>query len=112
MAATVLQRPTGFPYDRRLPQAPDLLADEGTGRVVRFLEEQGLEPHRVEPAQAHYRPGRSLTVCYRTAGVDRSSGQPVCSTVAAEYRVGEPERLWVFPDDPGLPGLPAATNDV
>jgi hypothetical protein len=112
MATNTLQRPTRFPFDRALPEAPDLLAGEGTGRVARFLEEHGLEPHRVEPAQAHYRPGRWLAVCYRTSAVERSSGRPVTLTVTAEHRAGEPERLWVFPDDPGLPGLPAATDDV
>ncbi len=110
MAATTLQRLPALPPDRALPGAADLLGPEGVGRVTGFLEHHGVEPHRVEPAQAHYRPGRWLAVCYRTAGVDRSSGAPVCSTVVAEHRAGDPEGLWVFPDDPVLPGLPAATN--
>src|SRR5687767_8783107 len=111
MATNTLQRPTRFPFDRALPEAPDLLSGEGTGRVARFLEEHGLEPHRVEPAQAHYRPGRWLAVCYRTSAVERSSGRPVTLIVTAEHRAGEADRIWSFPDDPSLPGLPAAADD-
>lgn len=111
MAATILQRLPVIPPDGALPGAADLLADGGAGRVARFLEERGLEAHRVEPTQAHYRPGRWLAVCFRTAAIDRSSGLPVCLTVTAEHRAGEPDRLWSFPDDPALPGLPAAADD-
>ena len=64
----------------------------------------------MEPAQAHYRPGRSLAVCFRTAAVDRASGRPVCPTVTVECRAGEPDTVWAFPDDPALPGLTAATD--
>lgn len=110
MAATTLPRATSFPFDRVLAEAADLLAGEGTRPVVRFLEEQGLEPRRVEPTQAHYRPGRWLAVCYRTSAVERSSGRPVTLTVTAEHRAGEVDRIWSFPYDPSLPGLPAAAD--
>lgn len=75
-----------------------------------FLNQRGLEPHRVEPAQAHYRPGQWLAVCFRTAAFDRSSGDPVCPTVTVECRAGEPDAIRIFPDDPALPGLVAATD--
>jgi hypothetical protein len=110
MTATAVRRPPSIPADRDLPGAADLLADAGAARIARFLDERGLEPHRVEPAQAHYRPGRWLTVCFRTSGVERSSGLPVCPTVTVECRSGEPEAVWAFPDDPALPGLAAAAD--
>ena len=110
MTATAV-RPLPPPaVDPDLPGAADLLAAAGTARVARFLEGRGLEPHRVEPAQAHYRPGRWLTVCFRTASVERASGRPVCLTVTVDCRPGEPEAVWAFPDDPSLPGLAPAAD--
>jgi hypothetical protein len=99
-----------LPLDRDLPGAAELFAAGGGDRVARFLDERGLEPHRVEPAQAHYRPGRWLTVCFRTAAVERSSGRPLTPTVTVECRAGEPAAVWVFPEDPALPGLAAAVD--
>jgi phosphotransferase family enzyme len=110
MVTTALGRPPSFADDRDLPGAADLLADAGAERVARFLVGRGLEPHRVEPAQAHYRPGRWLAVCFRTGAVDRSSGRPVCPTVTVECRAGESDMMWAFPDDPTLPGLVAAAD--
>ena len=104
------RRRPSIPADRDLPDAADLLAGAGARSVARFLEERGLDPHRVEPAQVHYRPGRSLAICFRTAGVDRSSGRQACLTVTLERRAGEPATVWAFPDDPALPGLAAATH--
>src|SRR5581483_4704327 len=103
-AAAVRPLPT-LPVDPDLPDAGDLLAGGGAAAVARFLAGRGLEPHRIEPAQAHYRPGRWLAVCFRTASVDRVSGAPVSLTVTVDRRAGEPETVWAFPDDPALPGL-------
>ena len=110
MAAAAVRRPPSFPVDRDLPGAADLLSGAGVERVARFLDGRGLEPHRVEPAQAHYRPGRWLAVCFRTAAVERASRSPLCPTVTVECRAGEPDLMWVFPDDPALPGLAAAAD--
>lgn len=110
MVTTALRRPPSLAADRDLPGAAELLAGAGAERVAQFLAGRGLEPHRVEPAQAHYRPGRWLAVCFRTAAVDRSSGRPVCPTVTVESRAGEPDAVWAFPDDPALPGLAAAAD--
>lgn len=110
MVTTALGRPPSFADDRDLPGAADLLAGAGAQRVARFLEERGLEPHRVEPVQAHYRPGRWLAVCFRTGAVDPTSGRPLCPTVTVEYRAGEPDAIWVFPEDPALPGLATAAD--
>jgi hypothetical protein len=110
MAAVAVRRPPHFPADRELPGADGLLTGSGEARVARFLEERGLEPHRVEPAQAHYRAGRWLAVCFRTGAVERSSGRPVCPTVTVECRAGEPDMVWAFPDDPTLPGLAVAAD--
>ena len=110
MAAAAVRRPPTLPADRDLAGAADLLAGAGVERVARFLDERGLEAHRIEPAQAHYRPGRWLAVCFRTGAVDRTSGQPVCPTVTVECRAGEPDGVWAFPDDPALPGLVAAAD--
>src|SRR5688572_31164606 len=111
MTATAVRRLPSLPADRELPGAADLLDGAGAAAVARFLDQRGLEPHRVEPAQAHYRPGRWLAVCYRTSAVERSSGRPVTLIVTAEHRAGEADRIWSFPDDPSLPGLPAAADD-
>jgi hypothetical protein len=108
--AGLVRHPQKVPADRDLPDAADLLAGTGARSVARFLEERGVEPHRVEPVQAHYRPGRSLAICFRTTGADRSSGRPVCRTVTLERRPGEPAAIWAFPDDPALPGLAAAVD--
>jgi hypothetical protein len=110
MTATAVRRSPSLPVDRDLPGAADLLGGAGAARVARFLDQRGLEPHRVEPAQAHYRPGRWLAVCFRTAAVERSSGRPVCPTVTVECRAGEQQAVWVFPEDPALPGLAAAAD--
>src|SRR5881409_1093165 len=99
-----------FPVDSDLPGAADVLAGAGAARVARFLDQRGLEPHRVEPVQAHYRPDRWLAVCFRTGAVDRSSGRPVCPTVTVECRPGQPDAVWAFPDDPTLPGLAVAAD--
>ena len=104
------RHPLAVPAERDLPGAADLLGDAGRSRVARFLAEQGFEPHRVEPTQAHYRPGRWLAVCFRTAAVDLFSGRPVCPTVTVECRAGESDAVWAFPDDPALPGLVAAAD--
>ena len=108
MAAPAVRRPPILPVERDLPGAADLLAGAGRERVARFLDERGLEPRRAEPAQVHYRPGRWLAVCFRTAAVERASGRPICPTVTVECRAGEPDAVWAFPDDPALPGLAAA----
>jgi hypothetical protein len=110
MTATAVRRLPSLPADRDLPGAADLLAGAGVAAVARFLDERGLEPHRVEPAQAHYRPGRWLAVCFRTGVVERSSGRPLCPTVTVECRAGEPDLMWTFPDDPALPGLAMAAD--
>jgi phosphotransferase family enzyme len=112
VAAAAVRRSPSFPVDRDLPGAADLLADAGMHRVARFLDGRGLDPYRVEPAQANYRPGRWLAVCYRTAAVERTSGRPMCPTVTMECRAGEADLVWAFPDDPALPGLAAATDGV
>ncbi len=110
MVTTALRRSLLFAADRDLPGAADLLAGAGLERVARFLTARGLEPHRIEPAQAHYRPGRSLTVCYRTGAVDRSSGRPLTPTITVECRAGEPAAVWAFPNDPALTGLAVAAD--
>jgi len=112
MTATAVRHLPSLPVDRDLPGAADLLAGAGVQRVAEFLDGRGLEAHRVEPAQAHYRPGRWLAVCFRTAAVDRASGRPSWPMVTAECRAGEPELMWTFPDDPALPGLAVATDPV
>lgn len=105
-----VRHPPAVPADCHLPGAADLLGDAGARRVARFLDDRGLEPHRIEPAQAHYRPGRWLAVCFRTAALDRTTGRPVCPTVTVECRVGEADAVWAFPDDPALPGLATAAD--
>ena len=111
MVTTAVRRPPSLPDDRDLPGAAELLAGAGVERVAQFLNGRGLEPHRVEPAQAHYRPGRWLAVCFRTGAVDRSSGRPLCPTVTVECRAGQPDVLvWAFPDDPALSGLAVAAH--
>src|SRR5581483_1898517 len=37
-------------------------------------------------------------------------GQPVSLTVTVDCRAGEAPAVWAFPDDPALPGLPAAAD--
>ncbi|HYH50342.1 MAG TPA: hypothetical protein VEG38_12425 [Acidimicrobiia bacterium] len=110
MATSAVRRPPSLPADRDLPGAASLLEGTGAERVARFLDERGLEPHRVEPAQAHYRPGRWLAVCFRTGAVERATGRPLTPTVTMECRAGEAEAIRMFPDDPDLPGLRAAAH--
>jgi hypothetical protein len=110
MAAVAVRRPSSLPHDRDLPGAAEVLAAAGADRVARFLDERGLEPHRIDPVQAHYRPGRWLAVCFRTGAVERSSGRPLTPTVTVECRAGEPDAVWAFPDDPILCGLAAAAD--
>jgi hypothetical protein len=110
MAAVAVRRPPSLPLDRDLPGAAEVLATAGADRIARFLDERGMEPHRIEPVRAHYRPGRWLAVCFRTGAVERSSGRPVTPTVTVECRAGEPDAIWCFPDDPVLTGLRAAAD--
>ena len=110
MVTTALGRSPSLADDRDLPGAADLLAGAGAERVAGFLDGRGLDPHRVQPAQAQYRPGRWLAVCFRTGAVDRSSGRTVCPTVTVEIRAGEADAVWAFPDDPVLTGLSRATD--
>jgi hypothetical protein len=110
MTATAVRRTPSCPVDRDLPGAAGLLGDAGVQRVGRFLAERGLDPHRVEAAQAHYRPGRWFAVCFRTGAVERASGRPVCPTVTLECRAGQADLIWAFPDDPALPGLAVAAD--
>lgn len=110
MTANAVRRTPSFPVDRDLPGAAALLGDAGLQRVGQFLDERGLDPHRVEAAQAHYRPGRWLAVCYRAGAVERASGRPVCPTVTVECRAGQADLIWAFPDDPALPGLAVAAD--
>ena len=108
MITSAVRRPPSLPADRDLPGAAELLTAAGAERVVRFLDERGFDAQRVEPAQAHYRPGRWLAVCFRTGAVERSSGRPLTPTVTVECRAGEADATWLFPEDPALPGLRAA----
>ena len=110
MTATAVRRTPSFAVDRDLPGAAALLGDAGVQRVGRFLDERGFDPHRVEPAQAHYRPRRWFAVCFRTGAVERASGRPVCPTVTVECRAGQADLIWAFPDDPALPGLAMAAD--
>jgi hypothetical protein len=103
MTATAVRRLPTIPADPELPRG-------GTGAVARFLAGRGLDPQRIEPAQAHYRPGRWLTVCFCATGLDRGSGRPVDLTVTVDCRAGEAPEVWAFPDDPALPGLAAAAD--
>jgi hypothetical protein len=99
-----------LPADPGLPDAAELLAGVGAQAVARLLDGRGLEPRRVEPSQAHYRPGHWLAVCFRAEAVERSTGRPVDLTVTVERRAAEPDAVWAFPDDPALPGLAAAAD--
>src|ERR1043165_9104310 len=110
MTATAVRPLPPLPVDRDLPGAAELLSGAGSAAVAAFLAGGGREPHRVDPAQAHYRPGRWLTVCFRTTSVDRASGAPVCLTVTVHPRPGESPAVWAFPDDPALPGLAGAAD--
>jgi len=103
MTATAVRRPPTLPADPDLPPG-------GAAAVARFLAGRGLEPRGIEPAQAHYRPGRWLTVCFRTTAFDRASDRPVEVTVTVDCRAGETAAVWAFPHDPALPGLPAAAD--
>ena len=78
MTASAVRHLPSLPADRDLPRAAELLAGAGAARVARFLAERGVEPDRIEPAQAHYQPGRWLTVCFRTASVERSDRFGTC----------------------------------
>src|SRR5437763_1862664 len=110
MTATAVRPLPSLPVDRDLPSAAVLLSGAGAAAVARFLGARGPEPHRIDPAQAHYRPGLWLTVCFRTASVDPACGAPVCLTVTVDHRPGQPSAIWAFPDDPALPGLAAAAD--
>ena len=112
MADSAVRHLPPLPVDPDLPSAAGLLAGPGAALVAAFLSGRGLEPHRIEPAQAHYRPGRTLTVCFRTGAVDRSTGNPLCPTVTVEVRPDDagPPAVWAFPDDPALPGLATAAD--
>jgi hypothetical protein len=110
LLTTARRHPPPLPADRDLPGAAELLAGAGAGCVARFLGGRGLETRRVEPAQAYYRPGRWLTVCFRASAVEQSSGRPVSLTVTVERHPDEQDAVWTFPDDPALPGLPLAAD--
>jgi len=103
MTATAVRRSPTLPADRDLPPG-------GAAAVARFLAGRGLEPRRIAAAQAHYRPGRWLTVCFRTTAFERASDRPVEVTVTVDCRAGETAAVWAFPYDPALPGLPAAAD--
>jgi hypothetical protein len=75
--------------------------------VARFLSGSGWSLSTVDPVQVFYRPGRSMTVRF-DVGARRRAGPVDTLTVAAECRAGHPVRVWAFPEDPSLPGLPAA----
>ena len=110
MAAAAVRHPPLFPADPGLPDAAELLAGGGAQVVARFLSERGLDPQQVAPAQAHYRPGRWLTVCFLAAAAEPGTGRPLSLTVTVDRRAGEPDTVWAFPNDPALPGLATAAN--
>jgi hypothetical protein len=110
MTAVAVRHPPLFPADPGLRDAVELLAGAGAQSVARFISERGLEPRQVTPAQAHYRPGRWLTVCFRAAAVEPGTGRPVGLTVTMDRRAGEPDAVWAFPNDPALPGLATAAD--
>lgn len=75
--------------------------------VGRFLSDAGWSSGAVDPVQAFYRPGHSMTVRYDVKARYRD-GAAELLTLGAECRAGDPVQVWALPDDPGLPGLPAA----
>ncbi|HEY3238878.1 MAG TPA: phosphotransferase, partial [Acidimicrobiia bacterium] len=98
-----------LPPDPILPGAVELLGDGGRAMVGRFLSDRGWSPCAVEPVQVFYRPGRSMTVRFDVRA--RRRGGPLdVLTVAAECQAGDPVRVWAFPEDPSLPGLPASVE--
>ncbi|MGH9040045.1 MAG: hypothetical protein ACRDZ3_07430, partial [Acidimicrobiia bacterium] len=98
---------TWLPPDPDLPGAVDLLGDGGRAMVARFLSDAGWSPGAIDPVQAFYRPGRCMTVRYDVKA-RHHDGALELLTLGAECRAGDPVQVWAFPDDPGLPGLPAA----
>ncbi|MGH8975788.1 MAG: hypothetical protein ACRD0C_21595 [Acidimicrobiia bacterium] len=96
-----------LPPDPALPEAKDLLDGDGRALVAGFLLTSGWTPGAVDPVQVLYRPARSLTVRFDVKA-RRGDGPVEVLMVAVECRTGDPVRVWAFPDDPGLPGLPAA----
>lgn len=98
-----------LPPDPALPGALDLLGEGGRAMIGRFLSSSGWSPCAIEPVQVFYRPGRSMTVRFDLKARYRH-GPVELLTVGAECRSREPVRVWAFPQDPSLPGLPAALD--
>jgi phosphotransferase family enzyme len=96
-----------LPPDPGLPEAGDLLDGAGRALVADFLRASGWVPGAIRPTQVYYRPARSLTVRFDVEA-RRGDGWPESLMVTGEWRAGDPARVFLFPDDPSLPGLAGA----
>jgi hypothetical protein len=122
------------PPDPALPRARDLLVPEPSEAALeRFLAARKWTLELARPAQAIYWPGSSCTVRYRVRATDpagRSRWLILCAESRRRPRpaINPPPdfperfvieapvedqgdvRIWVFPYDPRLPGLPGAAH--
>jgi hypothetical protein len=125
--------PPGIPSDPELPGARGLLGVPGRAAVAGFLEDRGWRPLEVRAVQVLYRPERSCLVrfralaegpdgarrtfslCAETRARDRTLPEPpegMRARAGLTDPVGDRDgyRLWAFPYDPALPGLPEAAR--
>lgn len=114
--------------DPALPGSGGLAGALGAQAVVQLLGEQGLRVIGQRPTQILYYPGRSMLVRH-TAWAEPAAGGAserfsVCTEIARVARwpegesarsmdvAGVPMQAWVFPADPGLPGLGDAMDSA
>ncbi len=109
--------PASLPFaDDGLPAAETLLTDRAEPMLAAALEASGHDHLDSRISQVRYRPGRSLTVSYRTR-ITAGAARPTTVRLVAHAGAGLPagaatlERdgvtvgVWRYPNDPLLPGL-------
>ena len=108
-AAVQLGPRTALPEDSELPGFRRLFDSRWVwlARCARFGTPDD-EPELLRLHQLRYRPGRRVVATY-VAEWGRDSWV-MDEVFSVEMAVGEPERIFRYPDDPYLPGLATATH--
>lgn len=112
--------------DPALPGSGSLAGGLGATAVSQLLREMGLRVIGQRPTQILYYPGRSMLVRHTAWAEPRHGGESkrysVCTEISCDGRWPESDSVrsldvagiaiqaWVFPADPGLPGLTEAMD--
>ena len=106
-----LEPRVNLPLDKAMPAFPSLFESAWVWhKLSQEFQMPEARPEGIRVDRLSYRPGRRATATYDIRWPD--DFWQIDDKITIEMVMGKPLKLFRFPDDPYLPGLPAAVSAV